>query len=166
MAVILEDYASRKVQLVFLGQTITGTAETFLSAQRNSDLTSSKVGADGSVGTSKLPDRTGTVEITVDQSAPLNIFLAGVVEAQDIDEKIYRGAFTYTDRSGSAIANFSRVHIQSTPTLVGATERQDRTWTLYVEEYNFLSVPAGLAKTAGVLAEIQAAIDNLETFAG
>ena len=166
MSTILEDYASRKVQLTFLGQTVTGTAETFLSASRSSDITSSKVGGDGSVGSNLSPDRTGTIELTVDQSAPINIFLSAVLAAQDVDSKIYRGAFTYKDPSGAAVANFSRVKIQGAPTLVGATERQDRTWTLHVEEYNFLSVPAGLASTAGVLAEVAAAVENLSSFAG
>jgi hypothetical protein len=166
MSTILEDYASRKVRLVFLGQTITGLAETFITANRSSDLTSSRVGADGSVGTSKSPDRTGTIELTVDQSAPINIFLSGVVLAQDLDERIYRGAFTYADRSGAAIAKFSRVKIQSAPSLVGATERQDRTWTLHAEDFDFLSVPAGMAETAGTIAEVAAAVENLSSFAG
>lgn len=164
MSVVLEDYASRKVQLVFLGQTITGLAETFITAQRNEDLKSYKEGADGSVGVSKSPSRTGMIELTVDQSAPINIFLSGVVKAEDLDEKVYRGAFTYKDRSGSAIASFARVSIKAAPSLVGAKERQDRTWQLFAEEFDFLSVPAGLSETAGVLAEIDAALNNLETF--
>ena len=161
MSTQLEDYGSKYVQVAFMGKAVDGLADTFMSASQNSDFTSSKVGADGSVGTSISPDETGTVELTVDQNAPVNILLSGVIELQRLNKKLYRGAFTYKDPSGGAIAKFSRVHIQGGPTLVGASERQDRTWTLFVEEYKFLAVPAGATDTLGVLADISAALETV-----
>jgi hypothetical protein len=161
MADILQDYSSRNVEVAFFGESVTGLAESFLSSSRNSDFTSSKIGADGSVGTSVSPDETGTLELTLDQNAPLNIFLSGVIEVQKGAGRLFRGAFTFKDPSGGAVVKYARVHIQAGPTIVGASERQDRTWTLFVEDYVYLSVPAGMADEIGVLADISAGLDSL-----
>ena len=163
MAQELEPYASREVRLVFLGQVITGLADTYMTAQRNEDLKSYKEGADGSVGISVSPSRTGMVELTVDQSAPINILLSVVVAKEQQEGKVYRGAFSYSDKSGAAVASFAKVSIKAAPSLVGAKERTDRTWMLFVEEFDFLSVPKGLAKGSSLVAQVDAALNSLDS---
>ena len=161
MSTELEVYASREVQIAFMGRAIDGTAETFFSGSQNSDFTSEKVGGDGSVGISISPDETGTIELTVDQSAPVNTLLSAVIAAQRVNKRLYSGAFTYKDPSGSGVAKFAKVHIKGAPTLVLGSERQDRTWTLFVQSYQYLPVPAGLVDTLGTAADIIAALETI-----
>lgn len=164
MAVELPIYASRQVKISFLGQDITGLAESFASISRNSDFTVEKVGADGSVSISIHPDETGVFELTLDQNSPAHIFLSGVIEAQKLNKTLYRGSFTLVDPAGSAIVKLSKAHIKSGPTLTFASESQDWTWTIFCNEYTYLSTPEGIADELGVLAEVSAAIDNLPSF--
>tara|TARA_R110000851_G_scaffold332262_1_gene507894 strand:- start:5388 stop:5888 length:501 start_codon:yes stop_codon:yes gene_type:complete len=162
MANTLPDYSSRQVKIGFFDDVATGLADTGVTMQRNQDITSTKVGMSGEPATSINPDRTGQIELTVDQSSALNILLSGVVAAEEVAGKKARGAFTVEDPSGGAIAKLARVHIQGTPTVTFASERQDRTWTLFVEDYIFLAVPTGFSDTAGIVAEVAATLNNID----
>tara|TARA_R110000744_G_scaffold341723_4_gene446915 strand:+ start:80 stop:580 length:501 start_codon:yes stop_codon:yes gene_type:complete len=162
MANTLPDYSSRQVEISFFDDVATGLAETGITMQRNQDLTSTKVGMTGEAATSINPDRTGQIELTVDQSSTLNILLSGVVALEEKVGKKARGAFTVKDPAGGAIAKLARVHIQGSPTVTYASERQDRTWTLFVEDYIFLAVPVGLSETTAVVLEVAATLNNLD----
>jgi hypothetical protein len=164
MAIQLPVYQSKQVKISFLGQDITGLAESFASISRNTDFTVEKVGADGSVSISVHPDETGTFELTLDQNSPAQIFLSGVIEAQKAAKTLYSGSFTLTDPSGSAIVKLSNAHIKSGPTMTFGSESQDWTWTIFCCDYTYLSVPEGIAEDLGVIAEVSAALDNLPQF--
>lgn len=164
MAAELPVYSSRKVNIAFLGQDVTGVAETFANIQRNTDFTNETVGADGSVEISVSPDRTGTFELTLKQTSPANAFLAGVIAAQDQTGDLYRGSFTLTDESGGAIVKLSKAHIKSGPQLTFGSEAQDRTWTIFCTDYIYLEVPEGIADTAADLANIAATAETLSQF--
>lgn len=164
MATSLPVYSSRQVQISFLGETVSGTAETFANIQRNSDFTTEKVGGDGSVGISISPDRTGMFELTVDQGSTANTFLSGVIELQETAGTFHTGSITLVDPSGAAIVKLSDCHIKSGPTVVLGSERQDNTWTIFCSDYTYLSVPEGFADTAGVLVDVAASLENLDTF--
>lgn len=164
MAIQLPVYKSRQVKISFLGQDITGLAESFASISRNNDFTVEKVGADGSVSISVHPDETGTFELTLDQNSPAHIFLSGVIETQKATNDLYSGSFTLTDPSGSAIVKLSNAHVKSGPTLTFGSESQDWTWTIFCCDYTYLSTPEGIAEELGVIAEVSAAIDTLPQF--
>jgi hypothetical protein len=164
MAIKLPVYSSKKVKISFLGQDITGLAESFASISKNTDFTVEKVGADESVSISMSPDSTAIFELTLDQNSPANVFLSGVIEAQELSGDLYSGSFTLVDPSGSAIVKLSDAHIKSPPTMNFGSESQDWTWGIYCCDITYLSTPEGIAEDLGVVAEVATAIETLPQF--
>ena len=139
-------YSSRNVNVAFDGVPIEGLAEdTFIKLQRSEDITDEEVGADGKLSISKLPNRTGTIEVTLQQQSPSNHFFAELLREQDIVNGILQGDLTITDPSGSILSNTRNCHIKTAPeVMLGSTATgQTRTWTFFAEEVDFTSLPSG-----------------------
>lgn len=157
----LPTYASREVRVSFLSTPLSGLApDSFVSFSRNSNITDSEVGADGSVSISMSPDRTGTCTISLQQQSPGNIFLAAIMELQDQNNEIAKGPMTVTDPSGSVIATLSGCHIMTAPEigLGSSATGQTRDWVFFCESMKFLSVPEGAAASATAITDAAAAV--------
>lgn len=160
-------YSPRNVVINFLGHAAEGLApDTFISFQYNTDITDEEVGGDGSVSVSMSPDETGTCTLSLMQESPTNKFLSGVLALQRTNGTIASGSFTIKDPSGAVIAKLSDAHIKTAPTIgLGSTATgSTRDWVIYCQKMVFLSVPEGDADSTGVLADISAAVENVQNF--
>lgn len=140
-------YSARNVQVVYDGLALEGLApDSFVEFSLNSDLTDEEVGGDGSVSISISPDNTGTCTISLQQSSPSNIILAGVLNAQRVQGDIIRGALVVKDPSGSVLAGMIGAHIKTAPTTsLGSTATgKTKDWVFFIENIAFTAAPEGL----------------------
>lgn len=160
-------YNPKNVVINFLGYALEGLApDSFVEFTLNADTTDEEVGADGSVSISMSPDQTGTCTLSLQQESPSNIFLSGVLFTQQEAGTLASGAFTIKDPSGSVIAKLSGAHIKTAPTVgLGTTATgSTRDWVIYCQRMEFVSVPEGYADTTGVLADIEASVENAKQY--
>lgn len=148
-------YSPKDVNISWNGITVTGYADdTFVVLNRNADLTDEMVGADGTLATTLVADRTGTITITLMQTAETNILLSAIAELQDSAEvtSLLRSAITVSDPSGSALAVGSGAYIKAMPEVTLGSAQNAKEWVFYCEDLNYISVPetAGAAVTETV----------------
>ena len=141
-------YSSRDVQLFWSGFHLDGLApDSYLTAARNEDLTDEEVGADGFLSTSKLPNRTGTFTVTLQQQSIANKVLAGVVSTQEQESGLYVGDLMIKDLSGGIISNHRGCYLKGTPeqSLGNTATGSSRAWVWFVESFDY----SGLTETDG-----------------
>lgn len=159
-------YSSRDVKISWSGEPIDGLApDTFITFSRNSDLTDEEVGADGQLSISRLPDRTGTMTITLQQQSMGNHILSGVMERQEASGVFIRGAITISDPSGSILAELGAAHLKTAPEVgLGSTATgQTRDWVFFCESMKFTTTPGGANFVEQEITRINSAIDSIAT---
>jgi len=140
-------YSSKDVKVIWSGAPIDGLApDSFITFSRNSDITDEEVGADGQLAISRLPDKTGTCTISLQQGSRGNFILSGVMVSQESGLGFPRGSITITDPSGSVLALLKNCHLKTAPeiTLGSSATGQTRDWVFYCEELQFTSSPEGV----------------------
>lgn len=161
-------YSSKDVKVAWGGITLDGLApESFVTFQRNTDLTDEEVGADGTLSISVNPDRTGTCTISLQQNSEGNLILAGVLAAQEISGADFKTAsLAITDLSGGVIAKLSGAHIKTSPEIVlGSTATgQTKDWVFFCEKMEFTSTPDDIAIPAAAAARILAGVETANTW--
>ena len=140
-------YRSKEVKVNWAGADISGLApDSFITFSYNSNNTSTKVGADGQVEISVLPDGTATCSLTLLQESEGNRALSGVLALLKTKGQVVSGTLNIVDPSGSVLATLNRAHLQVGPEVVMGSETNERTWTFFVEELVFASTPKTIAK--------------------
>lgn len=143
-------YTSKDVKVIWAGAPIDGLApDSFVTFSRNSDLTDEEVGGDGQLSISRLPDKTGTCTISLQQGSRGNFILAAVMLQQENGQGFPRGSLTITDPSGSVLALLRNCHLKTPAeiTLGSSATGQTRDWVFYCEELQFTSTPEGVDPT-------------------
>ena len=152
-------YASRDVQLAWDGVPITGFApDSFITFTRNADITDEEVGADAQVAISRLPDKTGTATISLQQQTLSNHFLAGVMQKQEQTNQFVTGNLTVTDPSGSILGQLYSCHLKTAPEvdLGSSATGKTRAWVFFCKELVFTDYLGGDV----LIAESQSFIDS------
>lgn len=158
----LRDYSPNSVAMSWGNINFVGFAEdTFVTVSRNSPNTSMSVGADGSVGLTKMADRTGTIEITLMQTSETHRYLGGIQNLQDFGERLFRANMTITDPSGGFICKALNVHLMEPPEVSLGSDQNEKTWTFYAEQLIFTDAPAGFTRVAGEISRIDDAISGI-----
>ena len=143
-------YSSREVQVAWSGQALSGLApDSFVTFSRASSLTEAEVGADGLANISRLPDKTGTCTISLQQNSLGNNILSGVMLAQEANPTLIVGALTIADPSGAVLAILTGVHLQVAPevSLGSSANGATRDWVFWCEGMQFTSAPEGIASS-------------------
>ena len=139
-------YSSKDVKVNWLGAPLTGfSSDTFITFSYNSDNTDEKVGADGQYEISVSPDSTGTCTLTLLQESEGNLILSGAQNALKLGT-VVSGTLTITDPSGSVLAVLRDCHIKTATEVNLAATTQDRSWTFFVGELWFASIPKEVSK--------------------
>ena len=162
-------YSSRDVNISFASQVLDGlTPDSFITFSRTSDLTDEEIGGDGSLSISKLPDRTGTCTISLQQQSFANKFLAGVIREQEGGSALYIGSIEIRDPSGSLLADLSGCHIKTAPEVGygSSATGSGRSWVFFVEGMKFTDKPQGDADNPVVAAGQAALTAALDSFKG
>ncbi len=163
-------YSSRDVQVSWGGIPLNGFAkDSFVTFQRNSDLTDEETGADGFTSISLNADRSGTCTMSFQQNSEANLILSGVINEQEQAGTAFKVAsLTIADPSGSVIALLTNCHIKTSPevtlseTATGAT----RDWVFYCQRQEFTPVPEGIGEIASVADRVAAGIETARGFLG
>jgi hypothetical protein len=136
---------------------ITGFADdTFVVLSRNTDMTEETVGADGTLATTRNADRTGSIAITLMQTAESNILLSAVANAQEKATKFLTGALTITDPSGSVLAVATGAYLKAMPEVTLGSGQNSKEWMFFCEGLEYTSVPEGISQ------ELQQEIDRVK----
>lgn len=114
----------------------------FITLTPNADRTSEVVGADGTLGITKVADLTGTITLTLMQNSPTNdvlgansAFIDGVDSSDSSGLLNLGGSFTFaiTDPSGSVQAVAANCHLKRIPDITLGADQNTRQWTFYAE---------------------------------
>jgi hypothetical protein len=109
-----------------------------LTIKRNSEIYENTVGRGGHVVRSRTNDQTGTVEITLLQTDPVNTAFAALAR---LDENTPHGAgigtFQSRDRENGDEYVAGKAWIQAWPDTDFARKAGDRTWMVYCEKLEF-----------------------------
>ncbi len=165
----LAEYVSRNVQVKWDGVDIQGLApDSFVTIAFNTDRTETEVGADGQSSTSILPDNTGTCTIELQYESPSAAVLDGITLYQQQFNKLLKGNLTIDDPSGGVLAVLRGVHIQSAPeiTLGSTATGNTKSYTFFVEDCNYTSLPASVSGDLGKVAEVAGAVEGALRTAG
>jgi Protein of unknown function (DUF3277) len=133
---ILKTYSPEKVIVNVAGTNIHGFAEdSIVSVVRNVDAFSTKVGADGEVGRSHNPDRTGTITITLKSDSDSNDFLSALAIADDVS---LAGVFPILveDANGTSLHSCDAAWIQKSADAEYNREMSEREWVIYCSQLN------------------------------
>lgn len=164
MSKVLYDFIPESTAINWGGIDFTGFApDTYITVSRNSANTASSVGADGSVGLTKIADKTGTVEITLMQTSATHRYLAQVQAMQDIeDAQLIRAPMSIVDPSGGFIAIAQGVHIMQPPEISLGSDQNPKTWTFFAERLIYTELPPGFAQTSAELTRITNAVEGIQ----
>lgn len=163
---VLYDFIPESTSINWGGINFTGFAEdTFITVNRNSANTNSSVGADGSVGLTKIADKTGTIEVTLMQTSSTHRYLSAVQAAQDVeDAQLVRANMSITDPSGGFICIAQGVHIMQAPEVALGSDQNPKSWTFFAERLIYTDAPRGFAQTAGEITRIENAVQGVTNF--
>lgn len=158
----LPTYSSRDVNVSYCGYPLTGLSpDTFVTLARNADLTDEEVGADGQLSVSRMPDRTGTCTITLQQNSLGNLVLAEVINRQETGVPFITGSLEITDPSGTILATLTNAHIKTAPEIGfgSSASGSTRAYVFYCEGMRFTSAPNGIGLASGDVSAISAGVD-------
>lgn len=140
-------YSPKDVKIAFAGiQNISGWVS--LTVDRTSDNSTVTTGADGVPAYTALADKTGTLEIEVQQTNnEVNLALAAMDEAIKSGNNLLFFDVTIMDRSGGVlIGSLKDCHLQKmAPQGLGA-EAGTRTHMIHVGEVEYVSRPEGFSQ--------------------
>jgi hypothetical protein len=111
-----------------------------ISAERNSDSASHKVGADGKMMVSLSADRSGMIKLKLQQTSSSNRFLGDLADRQDVDASLFvpinvKFMDTFRQDSVEGIGGF----IKKTATVNRGAGATDNEWEIVVETLTILT---------------------------
>lgn len=139
-------YSPKDVIISLSGTPITGFAEDdFISLSRNSPLLEPTIGADGILTRTKVADETGTITISLAQTARANLTLSAFSRIQRLNPDLPLGTLEIKDPSGSVLAIGLNVALAKLPDVsLGATASNSKDWEFHCEYLNYSEVPEGI----------------------
>lgn len=135
---VLKQYDPGKVSFIAAGFTITGfSKDSFIKAERRENSFNMAVGAEGHVARSKNNDKTGTITISLMQTAESNLVLTGLMTSDELS-----GNSTFPvlvrDSSGYTILNAANAWIEKAPAITFSNEVQNVDWVFGCAELNMI----------------------------
>lgn len=126
----IRTYSPEKIGVIVAGIPMHGFSENSIcTIEYAADAFTMVVGADGEVGRSYNPDRSGTITITLKSDSDSNDVLSGLAIADAIS---LTGTFPVfvKDSNGTSIATASDAWIQKIPSAEHAREINEREWVI------------------------------------
>jgi hypothetical protein len=126
----LKSYNAAEVTVIFGTRALKGLAEgSFVTVSRTEDAFTMQVGADGEVTRSRTNNRSGSIEITLQQASEDNAYLQ---QQAIIDENTGAGILPVKimDQSGSYVAAAAEAWIRKSADNEFARDSGERTWTI------------------------------------
>ena len=121
-----------KILITFHGFPINGFADgTFVSVDRDSASFSKTVGADGEVARAKSADKSGSIKVTLLQTAQANEILSNELEKDEASGSNV-GPVQVKDLGGKTLVAGAEAWIEKPATVVFAKEVEAREWTIHV----------------------------------
>lgn len=142
-------YSPKDVNISFSGVALTGFAEDdFLTLSRTSALIEPTVGADGILTRAKVADRTGTIALSVAQTARTNALLSVIAKAQEeAGSDVPIGNFVISDPSGSVLGVGINAVLSEYPEVtLGATAGNAKEWMFHCEILEYGAIPDSVAE--------------------
>jgi len=136
----LKTYDPSAIAIVIAGRNLENLADTFVTISRAEDSYTTTVGADGEVTRNYNPNRTGTVVVTLKQSSDDNLFLSGLLAADELS-KLGTFPVLIKDTNGNSLYTAAEAWVQKAADAEFAKEVGDREWTIACKE--LLMVSAG-----------------------
>lgn len=124
----VKTYIAAEVQVVIGSRALRGKSEgTFVKVARDEDSFTKKVGADGEVTRAKTSNRSGTIEVTLDQSSEDNAYLQQLVNT---DENTSNGIVPakIIDSSGTYVAIAAEAWVRKPSDAEMGRDVKERTW--------------------------------------
>lgn len=160
-------FSSKNVKIAYGEVSIVGLSpDSSIEIAPSANITDTEVGADGSLQISMLPDQTGTVTLSLQQSSPSNITLAAIVNTMEITGQLVEADLTINDPSGSTFCIVHNAHIQAKPTLsVGSTATGvTRDWVFFAERVTYQPVKPDNTNAAQIVADAVTAGELLKKY--
>jgi hypothetical protein len=130
MADTVKTYDPKAVICTFGGIALQGFANgTFLVAQRDEDLFTKSVGADGSVERAKSNNKAGNCVFTLQQTSPSNDVLSGFALADELRNEGVK-PLLIKDLSGRTLLFAASAWIRKTANASFGKEVETREWTI------------------------------------
>jgi hypothetical protein len=123
-------YAAGEVQVIVGTRALRGKAKgSFVKIARAEDTFKKRVGSDGEVTRSATSDRSGTIEITLEQTSEDNAYLQGLMNA---DENSKNGIVPskVIDKLGTYVAVATESWIRKPADVDFGDEAKERTWII------------------------------------
>ena len=162
-------YSSRKLSVVWAGFNFTGSLadDNSVVFGRRGDRISTSTGQGGGYSVSKLPDRSGTITLTLQQGSDGDTLLSAVCAAEDLSEQLVASPAVIIANDGSALAYAKGVRIMTSPEVTYGIDAgaNSRVWVLDVEELQRISAPID-ATDATIPAQVATAIATAKGFFG
>ena len=165
MSQTLRVYSPQEVTVDWGGYvTIRNFAEgTAIEASRAVDNTTNTVGMQGDVGITFVANKTGTLSFTLMQTGETNSVLSAIQREQDRTGELFRADITVRDPSGSSLATYGACHIMTPAVMSMGDDQQAKTWTFFVERFDYTSTPVGLTAANGAGARIGNSVDGIKS---
>ncbi len=135
----MKEFSFLNIILLVNGVPIEGFDEgdDVITLERINDSAAHKVGTDGEMTVSISADRSGTMTFRLNQSSDSNLFLSGLIIAQE------NGAFVpifaqFKDTKGLDLASGTQGYIQRPANMVRGTNSQPQEWVIVVERLDLL----------------------------
>ncbi len=120
-----------------------------ISVSRNEANTTRNTSADGRHGITMSADRSGMVELEVQQqNSPVNRAMAALQAEQDLSNDLVRFDITIKERSGGVLVYMSNCYLDSPASQDLSKEAGSRTWTFFVDTMIFAPDVTGDAGNA------------------
>jgi len=129
-------YSPKKIVFSVAGQAISGYADdSFIKVERNADAFTHKVGCDGEVGRSLSADNSGTITLTLLQTAASNDLLSALHEADRISANGKFVAFG-EDKNGTSVFGSGEAWIPKLAAIEEGAEIGTREWRIVCADLN------------------------------
>tara|TARA_R110000851_G_scaffold96792_2_gene209936 strand:+ start:20426 stop:20845 length:420 start_codon:yes stop_codon:yes gene_type:complete len=135
----MKEYSFLDTLLLLNGVEISGFDEgdDVISLDRLNDSATHKIGTDGEMTVSISADRSGTMTFRLMQSSDSNIYLSGLITAQE------NGAFVpifaqFADTKGLDLGSGTQGYITKPAPMVRGTNANSQEWVVVVERLNLL----------------------------
>lgn len=139
-------YSPKDVQISYSGIAVAGFGEDdFVSLERTSPLMTPTTGADGILTRTKVADRTGTITITLAQTAKANSTLAAISRTQELAKDLAVGNIIISDPSGSVLAVGINSVLAALPSVsLGSEATNGKEWQFHCEILDYDAIPADI----------------------
>jgi hypothetical protein len=144
MASPISTYDPTRVKLMIAGYELGGFGEgSVITAKRASPVFTKKVGSFGRVMRNRSPDKSGTIEVVLQETSRANDYLSGLlaIDEQNLSNSIVSAGPTdviIQDLNGASIVHGAEAWVQGWPEVGYGREGTDRKWTIEIAEMEIL----------------------------